>query len=113
MNMNNDIKITLYIQGIKMFRNGGNFDVRLLANFVNSSFYILIGNVSGTTTVTEMYFSRILYDKTQLELSQMDFVDSAALEGLSSSWSTFTLNLKYYTQDNFHIGLTSIAYAST
>lgn len=113
MNMSNEIKVVMYIQGVTMSRNSGDFDVRLWGQFVNSSFYILIGNVSGTTTVTEIRFSRIFFDKTQLELSQMDFVDSTPLEGLSSSWSTFTLNLKYYTQDNFHIGLTSIAYVST
>lgn len=66
MNMSNEIKVIMYIQGINMFRNGGDFNVKLWGVFLNSSFYTLIANVSDLTTVTEIRFSRIFYDRTIL-----------------------------------------------
>lgn len=71
MDTSHSIKVIVFIQGITMQKNTGNFDVSIWGVFVNSSYYSLTTDTSGNTTISKLYYSRVIFDQTNLQESQL------------------------------------------
>lgn len=64
-----NLKMMLFIQGTKMLRNSGNFDLDANAAFINSTHYRVNLLTSGQTTIIYYRFSLCIYDQTVVQQS--------------------------------------------
>lgn len=110
---NHAVRIGVFVQGIAMQCNLGNFDLSVSAVLVTSEIYKVTVSTSGNSTITSFAYSLFIYDETSVQASQITFVDSGVLTATASAWNQLGLSLVWMTSTNFLAGLTSIAYQST
>lgn len=110
MNPSNIIKMTMFINGITMQCNSGNFSFTVLGTFVDANNYVLNSSTDGNTTITALRFSRFIYDQTLLQASGQTFIDSDLITATATTWSQLSFTLVWKTDSNFFIGVRALAY---
>lgn len=105
--------ILVFINSILVKRNGGDFNVTVWATIDSPNLYTLYTGTSGVCTIHAMTYSRVTFDQTALQATQLTYIDSGSISGSSNTWSMLTLAVPYSSSTNFMAGLTSFAYPGT
>lgn len=110
MNMSHIVKMLVYVNGINMKRNSGKFNWTMSALFINQNNYTLALFTSGNTTISNLTYSRIIFDQTALQSTQLTYVDAGYVVALNTGWGSLSLSIPWKNTTNFMAGLNSLAY---
>lgn len=110
MNLAHTVKMLVFTNSINMKRNSGKFNWTVSGVFVNSNNYTLTLFTSGNTTISNYTYSRIIFDQTALQATQLTYVDAGELVGLNTAWASLTLSIPWKNSTNFMVGMSSMAY---
>lgn len=113
VNTSHTLKMMLFMQGVRMFKNSGGYDVDSDAAFLNSSHYKVNLYTSGATTIQYYRFSLCIYDQTVVQQSEQTFVLGDYVTALNSNWAALTITLPFKSNTNFMVALASMSYAGT
>jgi hypothetical protein len=96
-----------------MTKNSGNGDfvLQIKAALTDSTHYNLTVATDGTTQVCFVQYSRLFFDKTQVETIQQYFFDVGTITATDSGQDNWP-NFVYWTSSNFFIGLTQFYFSS-
>lgn len=114
MNIANTIKAIMFLNSVTMQCNTGNvFNISLKGTIINANNYSVAVSTSDTTTITNLRYSRFLFDQTLLQSTQFIFIDSDIVTATNSAWGQLSLALVWTTSSNFFIGVSNIVYSSS
>lgn len=65
--MADTVIVQAYIQGIVMKTNGANYDVTITPSIVDAQTIGMVAATTGSTTVTKLNYSLLVYDDTLLK----------------------------------------------
>jgi hypothetical protein len=91
-------------------RNTGKFNVTVWGTIDNSNIYSLYVGTSGNCTIHSMSYSRVTFDQTSLQSTQLTFIDSGVVTGYNTNWTQLSLSFPWMNSTNFMIGMTGFAY---
>ena len=113
MNMSHTIKLIVFLQGINISRNTGDYNISVGGQFISSNNYTIFINTSGNTTISYVKLSYFIFDQTLYQATSINFMDADILTSTNTIWSQLSLPLVWETKTNFMVGLVGIAYKGT